>query len=79
MNHEVITNALNENEKLLIDKLEKMEAEINKKDQELSSKEKRLVSSESNINVEIGNAKITIPVSETTLINSIIKELLERC
>ena len=31
MNHEVITNALNENEKLLIDKLEKMEAEINKK------------------------------------------------
>mgnify|MGYP004523180609 CR=1 FL=1 len=27
MNHEIITNALNENEKLLIDKLEKMEAE----------------------------------------------------
>ena len=43
------------------------------------TKEKRLVSSESNINVEIGNAKITIPVSETTLINSIIKELLEKC
>ena len=41
--------------------------------------EKRLVSSESKINLEIGNAKITIPVSETTLINSIIKELLERC
>ena len=43
------------------------------------TKEKRLVSSKSNINVEIGNAKITIPVSETTLINSIIKELLEKC
>ena len=43
------------------------------------TKEKRLVSSESNINVEIGNAKITIPVSETTLINSIVKELLEKC
>ena len=42
MNHEVITNALNENEKLLIDKLEKMEAEINKKDEELSSKEKEI-------------------------------------
>ena len=42
MNHEVITNALNENEKLLIDKLEKMEAEINKKDQELNSKEKEI-------------------------------------
>ena len=43
------------------------------------TKEKRLVSSESKINLEIGNANITIPVSETTLINSIIKELLERC
>ena len=42
MNHEIITNALNENEKLLIDKLEKMEAEINKKDEELSSKEKEI-------------------------------------
>ena len=42
MNHEIITNELNENEKLLIDKLEKMEAEINKKDQELSSKEKEI-------------------------------------
>ena len=31
MNHETITNELNENEKLLIDKLEKMEAEINKR------------------------------------------------
>ena len=41
--------------------------------------EKRLVSSESKINLEIGNANITIPVSETTLINSIIKELLEKC
>ena len=43
------------------------------------TKEETLVSSESNINVEIGNAKITIPVSETTLINSIIKELFEKC
>ena len=43
------------------------------------TKEKRLVSSESKINLEIGNANITIPVSETTLINSIIKELLEKC
>ena len=41
--------------------------------------EKRLVSSESKINLEIGNANITIPVSETTLINSIIKEFLEKC
>ena len=41
--------------------------------------EKRLVSSESKINLEIGNANITIPVSETTLINSIIKELLIKC
>ena len=41
--------------------------------------EKRLVSSESKINLEIGIANITIPVSETTLINSIIKELLEKC
>ena len=41
--------------------------------------EKRLVSSESKINLEIGNANITIPVSETTLINSIVKELLEKC
>ena len=41
--------------------------------------EKRLVSSESKINLEIGNANITITVSETTLINSIIKELLEKC
>ena len=43
------------------------------------TKEERLVSSESKINLEIGNANITIPVSETTLINSIIKELLEKC
>ena len=41
--------------------------------------EKRLVSSESKINLEIGNANITIPVGETTLINSIIKELFEKC
>ena len=41
--------------------------------------EKRLVSSESKINLEIGNANISIPVSETTLINSIIKELFEKC
>ena len=39
MEHKIITNELNENEKLLIDKVEKMEAEINKKDEELSSKD----------------------------------------
>ena len=43
------------------------------------TKKKRTVSSESKVNTEIGNANITIPVSETTLINSIVKELLEKC
>ena len=42
MNHEIITNELNENEKLLINKVEKMEAEINKKDKELSSKDQEI-------------------------------------
>ena len=37
MNHEIITNELNENTKLLIDKVEKMEAEINKKDEEINN------------------------------------------
>ena len=42
MNHETITNELNENTKLLIHKVEKMEAEISKKDKELSSKEQEI-------------------------------------
>ena len=42
MNHEAITNELNENTKLLIAKVEKMEAEISKKDKELSSKEQEI-------------------------------------
>ena len=42
MNHEAITNELNENTKLLIHKVEKMEAEISKKDKELSSKEQEI-------------------------------------
>nr|MCR4943472.1 IS66 family transposase [Clostridium sp.] len=37
MNHEIITNELNENTKLLIDKVEKMEVEINKKDEEINN------------------------------------------
>ena len=44
MNHEDITNELNENTKLLIAKVENMEAEINKKDEELSLKDKELTS-----------------------------------
>jgi hypothetical protein len=31
------------------------------------------------IKINIGNANITIPVSETTLIASIIKELIDKC
>ena len=42
MNHETIANELNENTKLLIHKVEKMEAEISKKDKELSSKEQEI-------------------------------------
>ena len=44
MNHEIITNELNETTKLLINKVENMEAEINKKDAELSLKDKELAS-----------------------------------
>ena len=44
MNHDTITNELNETTKLLINKVETMEAEINKKDAELSLKDKELTS-----------------------------------
>ena len=44
-----------------------------------SATKKEKTFSESKVNIEIGNANITIPVSETTLINSIVKELLEKC
>ena len=53
MNHEAITNELNENTKLLIAKVETMEAEINKKDAELSLKDKELTSKD----IEINNLK----------------------
>ena len=39
MNHKIITNDLDENTKLLI---EKMEAEINKKDKQLNSKDREI-------------------------------------
>lgn len=42
MNHEFLTNELDEATKLLISKVESMEEEINKKDQELCSKEKEI-------------------------------------
>ena len=38
-----------------------------------------MTSSEKEISINIGNAFIKIPVSETTLISSIIKELANRC
>ena len=41
MNHEILTNELDETTKSLIEKVEKMENEINEKDKELSSKEKK--------------------------------------
>ena len=44
-----------------------------------NTKKEGAISSASKITIEIGNAKITIPVSETILINSIVKELLEKC
>ena len=44
-----------------------------------NTKKDGAVSSVSKITIEIGNAKITIPVSETILINSIVKELLQKC
>ena len=40
MNHKILSNKLNEETKLLIDKVELMEKEINKKDKALSLKEK---------------------------------------
>lgn len=46
MNHEIATNELNENTKLLI---EKMESEINKKDKELSSRDNELKSKDREI------------------------------
>ena len=42
-----------------------------------SATKKEKTFSESKINIQIGNTNISIPVSETTLINSIIKELLQ--
>jgi len=44
-----------------------------------SSKKEEKASSEVKINIQIGNANISIPVSETALINSIVKELLVKC
>lgn len=42
MNHEILTNELDENTKSLIEKVEKMESEINEKDKELSSKDEEI-------------------------------------
>lgn len=42
MNHEFLTNELDETTKSLIDKVEKMENEINEKDKELSSKDEEI-------------------------------------
>ncbi len=42
MNHEILSNELDESTKLLISKVESMEEEINKKDNELSSKDKEI-------------------------------------
>lgn len=42
MNHEILTNELDENTKALIEKVEKMENEINEKDKELSSKDEEI-------------------------------------
>ena len=42
MNHKILSNKLNEETKLLIDKVELMEKEINKKDKALSLKEKEI-------------------------------------
>ena len=42
MNHEILTNELNEATKELISKVELMEKEINKKDEQLSSKEEEI-------------------------------------
>ena len=53
MNHDTITNELNETTKLLINKVENMGAEISKKDAELSLKDKELTSKD----IEINNLK----------------------
>ena len=42
MNHEILTNELDEETKLLINKVEIMEEEINKKDEQLSSKDEEI-------------------------------------
>lgn len=42
MNHEILTNELDENTKALIEKVEKMENKINEKDKELSSKDEEI-------------------------------------
>ena len=42
MNHEILTNELNEATKELISKVELMEKEMNKKDEQLSSKEEEI-------------------------------------
>ena len=44
-----------------------------------NTKKEEAVPSASKITIEIGNAKIIVPVSETILINSIVKELLQKC
>ena len=45
MNHEILTNELDEVTKSLIEKVEKMSTEIDKKDKELSSKDEEGVQS----------------------------------
>ena len=42
MNHEILTNELDDETKLLISKVEIMEEEINKKDEQLSSKDEEI-------------------------------------
>ena len=42
MNHEILTNELDEVTKSLIEKVEKMSTEIDKKDKELSSKDEEI-------------------------------------
>ena len=49
MNHEILTNELDDETKLLISKVEIMEEEINKRDEQLSSKDKQLDSKEKEI------------------------------
>lgn len=42
MNHEILTNELDEKTKSLIEKVENMENQINEKDKELSSKDEEI-------------------------------------